>query len=147
MVSLKLEVKEGWGGRGGRRERIPYQHIWTTKVLKRVRRIPWRRIRQPTPVFLPGKSHGQRSLADASLWGHKESDSTEGPSMPCPSARRKVAAGGSVGLHSVRRSQVPTTTWTNMHGKISGIPILGISLRSNWLCQQNSNVWWGLKYI
>ena len=29
----------------------------------RVRKIPWRRKWQPTPVFLPGKSHGQRSLA------------------------------------------------------------------------------------
>ena len=33
--------------------------------------IPWRRKWQPTPVFLPGKSHGQRSLADYSPWGHK----------------------------------------------------------------------------
>ena len=32
---------------------------------------------QPTPVFLPGKSHGQRSLADYSPWGRKESDMTE----------------------------------------------------------------------
>ena len=32
---------------------------------------------QPTPVFLPGKSHGQRSLAGYSMWGHKESDMTE----------------------------------------------------------------------
>ena len=32
------------------------------------------RERQPTPVFLPGKSHGQRSLAGYSPWGHKESD-------------------------------------------------------------------------
>ena len=30
---------------------------------------PWRRARQPTPVFLPGESHGQRSLADYSLQG------------------------------------------------------------------------------
>ena len=28
-----------------------------------VGKIPWRRARQPTPVFLPGESHGQRSLA------------------------------------------------------------------------------------
>ena len=28
------------------------------------------------PIFLPGKCHGQRSLADYSPWGHKESDST-----------------------------------------------------------------------
>ena len=32
---------------------------------------PWRRKWQPTPVFLPGKSHGQRSLAGYSPWGHK----------------------------------------------------------------------------
>ena len=34
-------------------------------------RFPWRRKCQPTPVFLPGKSHGQRSLADYSPLGHK----------------------------------------------------------------------------
>ena len=33
--------------------------------------------RQSTPVFLPGKSHGQRSLASCSPWGHKEVDVTE----------------------------------------------------------------------
>ena len=32
---------------------------------------------QTTPVFLPGKSHGQRSLAEYSPWGLKESDTTE----------------------------------------------------------------------
>ena len=42
-----------------------------------VRKIPWRRKLQPTPVFLPGESHGQRSLAGYSRWGHKESDMTE----------------------------------------------------------------------
>ena len=36
-----------------------------------VKNIPWRRKRQPTPVFLPGKSHGQRSLACYSPWGRK----------------------------------------------------------------------------
>ena len=39
--------------------------------------IPWRREQLPTPVFLPGKCHGQRSLAGYSPWGHKESDMTE----------------------------------------------------------------------
>ena len=37
----------------------------------------WRRKWQPTPVFLPGKSHGLRSLASYSPWGLKESDMTE----------------------------------------------------------------------
>ena len=42
-----------------------------------VRKILWRRKWQPAPVFLPGKSHGQRSLASYSTWGCKESDTTE----------------------------------------------------------------------
>ena len=37
----------------------------------------WRRDWQPTPVLLPGEFHGQRSLADYSPWGHKESNTTE----------------------------------------------------------------------
>ena len=42
-----------------------------------VRKIPWRRPWQPTPVFLPGESRGQRSLVGYSPWGRKESDITE----------------------------------------------------------------------
>ena len=38
---------------------------------------PWRRAWQPTPVFLPGEFHGQRSLVGYSPWGRKESDTTE----------------------------------------------------------------------
>ena len=37
----------------------------------------WRRRRHPTPVLLPGKSHGRRSLVGCSPWGHEESDMTE----------------------------------------------------------------------
>ena len=40
-------------------------------------KIPWRREWQSTPVFLPGKFHGQRSLADYRPLGHKELDVTE----------------------------------------------------------------------
>ena len=42
-----------------------------------VRKIPWRRKWQLIPVFLPGESHGQGSLAGDSPWSHKESDMTE----------------------------------------------------------------------
>ena len=48
----------------------PRFHPW-------VRKIPWRREQQPIPVFLPGESHGQRSLAGYSPWVHKESDTTK----------------------------------------------------------------------
>ena len=42
-----------------------------------VRKIPWRREWQPTPVFLPGESHEQRRLAGYSPWSCKELDMTE----------------------------------------------------------------------
>ena len=47
-------------GNAGERGSIPW-----------VRKIPWRRQWQPTPVLLPGKSHGRRSLAGYTLWGRK----------------------------------------------------------------------------
>ena len=53
-----------------RRRRRPRFDPW-------VRKIPWRRKWQPTPVFLPGRFHGQRSLAGYSPRGRKESDMTE----------------------------------------------------------------------
>ena len=40
-------------------------------------RSPWRREWQPTPLFLSGEFHGQRSLAGYTPWGNKESDTTE----------------------------------------------------------------------
>ena len=50
---------------------LPRRDLWQTSFSS------WRRKWQPTPVFLPGKSHGQRSLAGCNPWGHKESDTTE----------------------------------------------------------------------
>ena len=46
-----------------------------------VGKIPWKRACQPTPVFLPGESHGLRILAGYSPKGYKESDTTEQLSM------------------------------------------------------------------
>ena len=40
-------------------------------------KIPWRRAWQPTPVSLPGESHGQRSLVGYSPWDLEELDTTD----------------------------------------------------------------------
>ena len=48
-----------------------------------VRKTPWRGKWQPTSAFLPGESHGQRSLAGYSLWGLRESDTTEATCHTC----------------------------------------------------------------
>ena len=47
--------------------------VWSSWVRKITGRSKW----LPTPVFLPGESHGQRSLLGYSPWGHKESDMIE----------------------------------------------------------------------
>ena len=47
------------------------RQCWRGRFNPCVRKIPWRRKRQSTPVFLPGKSHGQGSLVGYSPWGHK----------------------------------------------------------------------------
>ena len=48
-----------------------------TQVQPWVGKIPWRRKWQSTPILLPGKSHGQRSLVGYSPWGRKKLDTTE----------------------------------------------------------------------
>ena len=50
------------------------QDIWVRSLGQE---DPWRRKWQLAPIFLPGESHGQRSLAGYNPWGHKESDTTE----------------------------------------------------------------------
>ena len=50
--------------------------MWETWVQSLVRKILWSRAWQPTQVFLPGKSHGWRSLAGCSPWGCEDSDTT-----------------------------------------------------------------------
>ena len=51
--------------------------MWRPGFNPWVGKIPWRRKWQPTPVFLPGESHGRRNLVGYSPRGHKESDTTE----------------------------------------------------------------------
>ena len=51
--------------------------VWEAWVRFGVGKIPWRRAWQPAPVLLPGESHGPRSLAGYSSWGHKQPDTTD----------------------------------------------------------------------
>ena len=51
-------------------------YVRDASSIPRAVNIPWRKW-QPTSVFFPRKSHGQRSLEGYSPWGHKESDTIE----------------------------------------------------------------------
>ena len=72
LLNFVLNAFQVWGFPGGSdgKHSPVVQDTW-------VRKIPWRRQWQPTPVILPGKLHGQRNLAGYSPWGCKESDMTE----------------------------------------------------------------------
>ena len=61
------------GGSDGKR----LSTMWKTQVRALGWKDPWRRKWQSTPVLLPGKSHGQRSLVGYSPWGYKELNTTE----------------------------------------------------------------------
>ena len=53
------------------------EDIRDVSSIARLGRPPWRTVWQSSPVFLPGESHGQRSLVGYSPLGHKESIMTE----------------------------------------------------------------------
>ena len=79
LVAQRLKrlpsMRETWVSSLGRED--PLESPWSPWVPSLVGRIPWRRKWQPTLVFLPGESHGQRSLVGYSPQGRKESDTTE----------------------------------------------------------------------
>ena len=56
---------------------LPAEHKGSSRFNPWVGKISWRRKQQPTPVFLPGKSHGRRRLVGYSPCGRKELDTTE----------------------------------------------------------------------
>ena len=95
-----------------------------------VRKILWRRKWQPTPVFLPGESHGQRSLVGYSPWGRKESDTTEWARITrccCPV------------------SESCPTLRDHMHCRMPGFPVLHHLLEFaqthvlNWWCHPTNS--------
>ena len=67
-----------WDFPGGSMAKTPHSQCRGPGFDPWIGKILWRKAWQPTPVFLPEESHGQRSLAGYSPWGCKESDMTEG---------------------------------------------------------------------
>ena len=76
-----------------------------------VRKIPWRRTWQPTPVFLPGKSYGQNNLSGYSPWGHKESETSWELSMYTTPAMKREQQVGVTGLCREVRQTKQEVNW------------------------------------
>ena len=89
-----------------------------------IRKIPWRRKWQPTPVFLPGKLCEQRSLVGYSPWGCKESDRTE---HACTDARRLRLEKLRMRLHKLILTGLPQSqSWVPRGALESGSDVLPI---------------------
>ena len=71
------------GGTSGKGMACQCRRLKTCRFHPWFRKISWRRAWQPTPVFLPGKSHGKRSLVEYNPQSHKESDTTESTQHTC----------------------------------------------------------------
>ena len=100
-----------------------------------VRKIPWRRKWQLTPVFLPGKSHGQRSLVGYSPWGQKESHGVENTHIHIlraepPSSEQKYQSRDRHTQHSHRHLiQILPLTHTHTHTQLDAL-----EGTSGWKC-------------
>ena len=75
MYSINIYIQTHQGFPGGSMVKNLPANARETGQIPGWGKIPWRRKWLPTPGFLPGKSHGQRSLA--SPWGYEESDMTQ----------------------------------------------------------------------
>ena len=78
-IQRREETREKWSqiSRSRHASAPALKAIMNSLLLIKNRSVMWRRKWHPTPVLLPGKSHGWRRLVGCSPWGHKESDMTE----------------------------------------------------------------------
>ena len=96
---LLVKVNEGFLGGASSKEQICQRRRHKRDGFDPwIGKIPWRRAWQPTPVFLPGKPHGQRSLAGYSPQGRKESDTTEVTQHTHRASNRKSVKNTNIGL-------------------------------------------------
>ena len=78
FLSYKIRViRVSRGFPGGSNSKGSAWNVGDLGLILVVGKIPWRKEWHPTPVFLPGEFHGQKSLVGYSPWGRKESDMTE----------------------------------------------------------------------
>ena len=91
-VSRLLPCMQAPGGSSGKESACQGRRQKRFNYDPWVRKLPWRREWQSTPVFLPGESHGQRSLVSYSPQGHTESDTTEATQRVCSFAALHIGS-------------------------------------------------------
>ena len=88
----------------------------------------------PPPVFLPGESHGQRSLVNFSRWGLKELDTTEGltHTMKWNRSIRQASDGCVICLRREEMLCDHNSLWTRTGGGKTPAPIYSITTWPHW---------------
>ena len=115
-VFFFLAITNGFpGGASGKEPTYQCRRLKRLGFDPWVRRIAWGRAWQPTPIFLPGESHGQRSLAGYSPWGCKESDTTEA------TWRARVAVKAQSPTHWTART--PFSSLSSSHSRHELLPL------------------------
>ena len=107
-------------------------HPWVGK-------IPGRRKWQPTPVLLPGKSHGRRSLVGCSPWGLEESDTTERLHVHFSLSCIGEGNGNPLQCSCLENPRVGGAWWAAVYG------VTQSRIRLKWLSSSSSRKW--LEYI
>ena len=113
-----------------------------------VEKIPWRREWQPTPVFLPGESHGQRSLTGYSPWGYKRVEHIVTKQQFKPAENLLSQDSPSPLLAAAKSLQSCPTLCNPIDGSPSGSPVSGIlqARTLEWVAISFSNAWkWKVK--
>ena len=112
VSSLLLLVCGLPGGANGKESSCQCRRLRRHKFNPWVGKICWRKKWQPTAAFLPGKSHGQRSLTGYSPWGCKELDTTE---SVCTCAHARTHTHTHTNIHTHTHTHTDTHTHTHTH--------------------------------
>ena len=138
-VAQKIPWMEG-PGRLQSMGSLRVRHNWATS-LSLSTFTHWRRKWQPTPVFLPGESHGRRSLVGCSPWGHRESDTTEVTSSSNNSVGLDGSGGKSICLQCGRPRFDPWVGKIPWRRKWQPTPVLLPGESHGWKSLVGYNPW------
>ena len=104
-------------------------------VFKEISILFWRRRWHPTPVLLPGKSHGQRSLVGCSPWGRWGSDTTERLHFHFPLSSIGEGNGNPLQCSCLENPRDRGAWWAAVYG------VAQSRTRLKWLSKKNQNAW------
>ena len=112
-----------------------YRYIQNTDIYRVLLSDWWRRQWHPTPVLLPGKSHGRRSLVGCGPWGREESDTTEWLHFHFSLSCRGEGNGNPLQCSCLENPRDGGASWAAVYG------VARSRTRLKWLSTSSSTEW------